>query len=126
MLQRDFHSPLCIVPYGGNFHAMNEFWRTGLGTLVDGRLDLRCALYGYQYSDIMLARRRTSTPWPDGGTTGPYTTPATNEPNVLEGLSFLTLNGGKGALCAHISQHRAKNQPEHGKISFLAVLTTTL
>lgn len=39
------------------FHAMNEFWRTGLGTLVDGRLDLRCALYGYQYSDIMLARR---------------------------------------------------------------------
>ena len=36
---------------------MNEFWRTGLGKLVDGRLDLRCALYGYQYSDIMLARR---------------------------------------------------------------------
>ena len=30
---------------------------SGLGTLVDGRLDLRCALYGYQYSDIMLARR---------------------------------------------------------------------
>ena len=38
-------------------HAMNEFRRTGLGTLVDGRLDLRCALYGYQYSDIMLALR---------------------------------------------------------------------
>lgn len=39
------------------FHAMNEFWRAGLGKLVDGRLDLRCANYGYQYSDIMLARR---------------------------------------------------------------------
>ncbi|MDY6252152.1 MAG: hypothetical protein SPL48_05475, partial [Bacteroidales bacterium] len=38
-------------------HAMNEFRRTGLGTLVDGRLDLRCALYGYQHGDIMLARR---------------------------------------------------------------------
>jgi hypothetical protein len=46
-----------FVPYGGNFHAMNEFGRTGLGKLVDGRLDLRCALYGYQHSDIMLARR---------------------------------------------------------------------
>lgn len=46
-----------IVPYGGNFHAMNEFRRTGLGKLVDGRLDLRCALYGYQHGDIMLARR---------------------------------------------------------------------
>ena len=57
MLQRGFHNPLCIVPYGGNFHAMNEFRRTGLGKLVDGRLDLRCANYGYQYSDIMLARR---------------------------------------------------------------------
>jgi hypothetical protein len=45
------------VPYGGNFHAMNEFGRTGLGKLVDGRLDLRCALYGYQHGDIMLARR---------------------------------------------------------------------
>ena len=38
------------------FHAMNEFRRTGLGKLVDGRLDLRCALYGYQHGDIMLAR----------------------------------------------------------------------
>ena len=37
------------------FYAMNEFRRTGLGKLVDGRLDLRCANYGYQYSDIMLA-----------------------------------------------------------------------
>lgn len=44
-----------IVPYGGIFYAMNEFRRTGLGKLVDGRLDLRCANYGYQYSDIMLA-----------------------------------------------------------------------
>lgn len=39
------------------FHAMNEFRRTGLGKLVDGRLDLRCANYGYQHGDIMLARR---------------------------------------------------------------------
>ena len=44
-----------IVPYGGIFYAMNEFRRTGLYKLVDGRLDLRCANYGYQYSDIMLA-----------------------------------------------------------------------
>jgi len=49
---------LCVLfPMVEIFHAMNEFWRTGLGTLVDGRLDLRCALYGCQYSDIMLARR---------------------------------------------------------------------
>lgn len=34
---------------------MNEFRRTGLGKLVDGRLNVRCANYGYQYSDIMLA-----------------------------------------------------------------------
>ncbi len=44
-----------IVPYGGIFYAMNEFWRIGLGKLVDGRLDVRCANYGYQYNDIMLA-----------------------------------------------------------------------
>lgn len=44
-----------IVPYGGIFYAMNEFRRTGLGKLVDGRLNVRCANYGYQYSDIMLA-----------------------------------------------------------------------
>ena len=44
-----------IVPYGGIFYAMNEFKRTGLDKLVDGRLNLRCANYGYQYSDIMLA-----------------------------------------------------------------------
>ena len=44
-----------IVPYGGIFYAMNEFKRAGLGKLVDGRLNLRCANYGYQYSDIMLA-----------------------------------------------------------------------
>ena len=34
---------------------MNEFRRTGLGKLVDGRLNVRCANYGFQYSDIMLA-----------------------------------------------------------------------
>ena len=34
---------------------MNEFRRTGLGKLVNGRLNVRCANYGYQYSDIMLA-----------------------------------------------------------------------
>ena len=86
---------------------MNEFRRTGLGTLVDGRLDLRCANYGYQYSNIMLARRRTSTPWPDGGTTGPYTTPATDEPNVLEGLSSIPPDGIRGIMRAY--------QPAQGK-----------
>ena len=44
-----------IVPYGEIFYAMNEFKRTGLDKLVDGRLNVRCANYGYQYSDIMLA-----------------------------------------------------------------------
>ena len=44
-----------IVPYGGIFYVMDEFKRTGLGRLVDNRLGLRCASYGYQYSDIMLA-----------------------------------------------------------------------
>ena len=44
-----------IVPYGGIFYAMNEFKRTGLDKLVDSRLKVRCANYGYQYSDIMLA-----------------------------------------------------------------------
>ena len=34
---------------------MNEFRRTELGKLVDWRLDVRCANYGYQYRDIMLA-----------------------------------------------------------------------
>ena len=29
-----------IVPYGGIFYAMNEFRRTGLGKLVDGRLNV--------------------------------------------------------------------------------------
>ncbi len=44
-----------IVPYGDFFYTMNEFWRIGLSKLVVGRLDVRCANYGYQYSDIMLA-----------------------------------------------------------------------
>ena len=35
--------------------VMNEFKRAGLDKLVDGRLNLRCANYGYRYSDIMLA-----------------------------------------------------------------------
>ena len=46
-----------IVPYSGIFYAMNEFKRAGLDNLVDGRLDLRCANYGCQHGDIMLARR---------------------------------------------------------------------
>ena len=29
-----------LFPYGGIFYAMNEFRPTGLGKLVDGRLDL--------------------------------------------------------------------------------------
>ena len=44
-----------IVPYGGIFYAMNEFNCSGLGKLVDSRLKVRCANYGYQYSDIVLA-----------------------------------------------------------------------
>ena len=44
-----------IVPYGGIFYVMDEFKRTGLDRLVDSRLGVRCASYGYQYSDIMLA-----------------------------------------------------------------------
>lgn len=44
-----------IVPYGGIFYVMDEFKRTGLDNLVDSRLGKRCASYGYQYSDILLA-----------------------------------------------------------------------
>ena len=44
-----------IVPFGGIFFVMEEFKRTGLARLVDSRLNIRCANYGYQYSDIMLA-----------------------------------------------------------------------
>lgn len=38
--------------------------------------------------------------------------PVTDESNVLEGLSFVTPNGGKGALCSHISQHMVKSLSE--------------
>lgn len=38
--------------------------------------------------------------------------PVTDKPNVLEGLSFVIPNGGKGALCSHISQHMVKSQSE--------------
>lgn len=34
---------------------MNGFKRIGLGKLADRRIDVRCAKYDYQYSDIMLA-----------------------------------------------------------------------
>ena len=34
---------------------MNEFKRAGLDKLVDSHLNVCCANYGYQYSDIMLA-----------------------------------------------------------------------
>ena len=44
-----------IVPYGGIFYVLDEFKHTGLGRLVDSCLGVRCANYGYQYSDIMLA-----------------------------------------------------------------------
>lgn len=36
-----------ITPYGGIFYVMDEFKRTGLDKLVDSRLRLRCASYGY-------------------------------------------------------------------------------
>ena len=38
--------------------------------------------------------------------------PVTDESNVLEGLAFVTPNGGKGALCSHISQHMVKSLSE--------------
>ena len=38
--------------------------------------------------------------------------PVTDEPNVLEGLSFVTPDRGKGALCSHINQHMARSQSE--------------
>ena len=42
--------------------------------------------------------------------------PVTDEPNVLEGLLFVTPNfffwGGEGALCSHISQHMVKSQSD--------------
>ena len=38
--------------------------------------------------------------------------PVTDEPNVLEGLSFVTSDGGKRALCSYISQHMVKSQSE--------------
>lgn len=44
-----------IIPYGGIFYVMDEFKRTGLDRLLDGRLGVRCASYGYRYSDIILA-----------------------------------------------------------------------
>lgn len=44
-----------IVPHGGIFYVMDEFKRTGLDKLVDHCLGKRCANYGYQYSDILLA-----------------------------------------------------------------------
>ena len=46
-----------IVPYGGIFYAMNEFKRTGLDKLVDCRLNVRCANYGYT---TLLFRRNGS------------------------------------------------------------------
>ena len=36
----------------------------------------------------------------------------TEELNVLEGLSFVNSDGGKVALCSHISQHIVKSQSE--------------
>lgn len=44
-----------IVPHSRIFYVMDEFKRTGLDKLVDYYLGKRCANYGYQYSDILLA-----------------------------------------------------------------------
>jgi hypothetical protein len=44
-----------IVPDTGICHAMNEFRSTAQSKLVDGRLNVRRANYGFQYSDIKLA-----------------------------------------------------------------------
>ena len=43
-----------LVPFGG-FFCDGNFKRTGLARLKDSTLKVRCASYGYQYSDIMLA-----------------------------------------------------------------------
>ena len=40
---------------------------------------------------------------------------AEDEPNVLEGLSFVTSDGGRGVLCSHINQHMVKSLSEQEK-----------
>ena len=40
---------------------------------------------------------------------------AEDEPNVLEGLSFVTSDGVGGVLCSHISQHMVKSLSEQEK-----------
>ena len=39
----------------------------------------------------------------------------TDEPNVMEGLSFVTSDRGKGALYSHIKKHMVKSQSEQEK-----------
>ena len=51
---------------------------------------------------------------------------AEDEPNVLEGLPFVTSDGGKGALCSHINQHMVKKPVGTREIAFLAVWASTL
>ena len=40
-----------ITPFGGIFHVMEKFDRY-IGQVIDGELGLRCATFGYQYSEI--------------------------------------------------------------------------
>ena len=40
-----------ITPFGGIFHVMEKFDHY-IGPVVDGELGLRCATFGYQYSEI--------------------------------------------------------------------------
>lgn len=39
----------------------------------------------------------------------------TDEPNVMEGLSFVTSDRGKGALYSHIKKHMVKSLSEQEK-----------
>lgn len=42
-----------VTPFGGIFYVMDEFSRLGMDRLIDRFLGLRCASYGYQYSEII-------------------------------------------------------------------------
>jgi len=86
---------------------MNEFWRAVLGKLVDGRLDLRCANYGCQHGDIMLARRWTSTRRTDGYTAGPYTRRLPMSQTCWRGCRLYPPDGIRGIMRAY--------QPAQGK-----------
>ena len=49
-----------ITPFGGIFSIMEQF-DSMLSSVIDPTLDIRCRLFGYQYSD------NTKNPTPGGG-----------------------------------------------------------